>query len=542
MKNVKRTLSLVLALVMCVSMLAACGDKPKESTATPQTQATQATQGQTDAVQTTEAPAAKTYKKKIVLGEANPMTVFDPQAIMDNIHCTLHKLTFNQLIGYDFATREILPELAIEWKAEDASTYWFKLRQGVKFSNGEEMTADDVKYTFIDRVEVTGGAGQKAVFANVDSVDVINDYEVRIHLKKADSDFLNRMYITNFSIINREACEADPDKGGEIGTGGWILTEFVASDHASFKRFDDSWVWGPDGFGEINPTEEIEVKYMAEGPSRAAALQAGTIAATSTIKIADYEVLEDDDNLKLERFPAEVLDYLILNAKNGPCSDKNVRLAIAYALNIDEINVLMQGGMGVRAYTLWSKGQYGYFEDFGDMKLEQNVDKAKEYLAKSGYPNGCDITIYVTSGFKSGAELIQAQLKKIGINMKIEETDKAGMTTVVEEGVHDAIYMSITLQSIGDRFHFVCNTKSATNRALYENPDMLAKFDAAMAEVDDAKRLDLYKQIQIELNEEKPYIPFFYEALCVGAHKEVEGIQWSVDNKPDYTNIRWPEN
>ena len=86
------------------------------------------------------------------------------------------------------------------------------------------------------------------------------------------------------------------------------------------------------------------------------------------------------------------------------------------------------------------------------------------------------------------------------------------------------------------------NKQSITQTDAVYIGEMLAKFDAAMAEVDDAKRLDLYKQIQIELNEEKPYIPFFYEALCVGRQKDVEGIQWSVDNKPDYTNIRWPEN
>ena len=513
----KKTFALLLALIMVLGLLSGCGK----------------TEGDSSDPEGTE--TVTTYEKKLVIASANPMTDFDPHSIFDDMHCTLHKLTYNQLVNYNFDTREIEPDLAIEWKIEDSQTYWFKLREGVKFSNGEELTADDVVWSLVERVAITGGNAQSAVFQTIEDVEVINDYELRIRLNTADADFLNRMYITNFSIFNREACEADPKYGYRIGTGGWILSEFIASDHATFTRYNDSWVWEENG---LNPTEEIEVRYMPEASTRSVALEAGDVVANSTINLNDYETIISNENLNIQLLDGEVLDYMIINMKNGVAADdENLRYAIAYALDLDELNAYVSGGLFSRTYTIWGKTQYGYYDDF-DNKLEFNLDLAKEYLAKSKHPDGCDFQLYVTNSFENYATLIQAQLKKIGVNVIVNVTDKAGMSEVVKEGQHDAIVMSISLQSIGDRFHFVCNPKSSTNRALYENPEMLDKFNAALAETDDTARKEIYKEIQIELNDVKAYIPFFYETLCVGANKNVEGILWSVDKKPDYTFIR----
>ena len=535
-----RFLALLLTMVMLFGLLAGCGSGSQDSGTQQQTTSQQQdiNVSAADLQQAADTDTTKTYKKKIVIGSANPMTNPDPQAIYDNAHNTIENLVYNQLVSYNFDTREVEPELAVEWKAEDPQTYWFKLREGVKFSNGEELTADDVRYTFMDRVSVTGGTAQPSVFPTIEDVEILGDYELRIHLNTADADFLNRMYIQSFAICNKDACEADPENGFKIGTGGWILTEFIASDHATYKRFDDSWVWKENG---LNPTEELEYRYIPEASTRTAALEAGDIAASGNISLSEYDILAGNDNIDVTLFAAEVLDYLIINMKNGiAADDDNLRMAIAYALDIDEANAYSQDGLATRAYTIWGMSQYGYFDDF-DEKLEFNLDKAKEYLAKSKHPNGCDFNIYVTNNYESMATLLQAQLKKINVNVIVHVTDKAGMTEVVKAGEHDAIFMSISLQSIGDRFHFVCNPKSSTNRALYENPEMLDKFNAALAETDDAARKQIYKEIQIELNDVKAYIPYFYEVLCVGNNKNVTGIKWSPDSKPDFTYIRWAE-
>lgn len=531
MKNVKRILAMVLALVMCLGLLAACGDKPKETTPA----------GSDPAAQSTEAPAPKTYKKKIVVGIGNPMTEQDPHLLYDNAHAILINLAYNQLVSYNFEKRELEPELAVEWEARDAQTYYFKLRQGVKFSNGEEMTAEDVRYSFMDRVEVTGGAAQAATFGRIEDVEIVSPYEVIFHLNSGDADFLTRVYQQTFAIFSKKALEADPDNGFKVGTGGWKLVEFVPSDHATYQRVDSSWVW--EQAGMVNPTEELEIRYMPESSTRTAALEAKQIAANPNIGMEEYDVVSQNKDLEVQLLPAEVLDYLIINMDNGVAAkDDNLRLAIAYALDINEANTFSQNGLATRAYTMWGASQYGYFDDFGDKKLEHNLDKAKEYMAKSNHPEGVDFKLYVTNNYEPMAQLLQGQLKKIGVNVIVKTTDKAGMTEVVKTGEHDGIYMSITLQAIGDRFHFIPNPKSSTNRARFDHPEMLKMFDDALVEVNDATRKEIYKNIQIMINDIKPDIPFFYEVLVLGNCKGVEGIKWLPDNKSDFTHIRWAEN
>lgn len=541
MKTKKRIISMLLVLILVAGLLAGCSSKSVEpaasSTAEPtETTVSEASSAEQSSAEPTAADAEKTYSKKLIIGTATPMTVFDPQAIYDKVHCELFNLVYNQLVSYNFETHELEPELAVEWKVQDAKTYWFKLSEGIKFSNGEELTADDVLYSFAERGATA--TAQNAVFASIESVEVINDYELIIHLNKDDADFLNRMYIQSFAICNREACEADAENGYKVGTGGWVIDELIGSDHATFTRFMDSWVWGENG---VNPTEEIEFRYMGEASTRQVALESGDIVVDVAIPITNYASAAANENLAVELHAAENLDYFIFNMKSGVCADDdNLRMAIAYAIDIDELNAYVQDGQASRAYTMWGKNQYGYYDGF-ENKLEFNLDTAKEYIAKSNHPDGCDFNIFVDSYFEPYATLIQAQLKKIGVNVIVNVTDKAGLTTTVEQGAHDAIVTNISLQSIGDRFHFVCNPNSSTNRALYTNEEMLAKFDEALAETDDAKRKELYKEIQTELNDVKPYVPFFYEVLCVGINKNLENYVWSADDKCDYTHIRLPE-
>ena len=163
MKNLKKALCLLLALVMCIGLLSACNNEPKPTEPNNPNNPVETKDNTPDKPAETDAPEVqKTYKKKVVVGVGNPMTESDPHLLYDNTHAILINLAYNQLVDYNFDTRELEPELAVEWEARDAQTYYFKLRQGVKFSNGEEMTAADVRYSFMDRVEVTGGAAQAA--------------------------------------------------------------------------------------------------------------------------------------------------------------------------------------------------------------------------------------------------------------------------------------------------------------------------------------------------------------------------------------------
>ena len=203
----------------------------------------------------------KTYKEEVVIVHPSKVRGDDPQKATGTDTCVEEVLVYNQMIYYNFSTGQAEPELALSWVEESSSSYLFNLRKGVKFSNGEEFTADDIKWTFEERPAIVGAtAGGSAVWENIDKVEIIDDYTCRIILKKNDTDFLLKMYLPYYSILNREACEKD-EKGYRIGTGGWIISEYDANVRTVFERFDGSWVWEETG---VNPTKRLVYLLMTE--------------------------------------------------------------------------------------------------------------------------------------------------------------------------------------------------------------------------------------------------------------------------------------
>ena len=539
-KNIKRALSLLLIAMMLLPTLAGCGGSTSEPGGTSIKEEDIVDITKVD--QDTKVDETKTYKKELTVSQGNPVVNFNPQFKMDNAHDTAFKMVYNQLVEYDYATGELAPELAESWVVTDSQHYTFTLRKGIKFSNGEELTADDVIFTFTELPVLCEGTSGAAVWNEIESITANGDYEVSFVLTAPDADFLYRMYLQPYSIMNREACEKDLESGLRVGTNGWIVQDFVSSDRIVFTRFDESWVWEESG---VSPTEKVTMTYMAEGSARTIALQTGEVAAT-TLDSTTYESVANDPNVQTLVYDSETLMYVLCNMNQhleNPSilsQDKNLRYAIAYALNYDDLNTYHMDGKASRAYSYWGKNQYGLFEDF-DEKVDFDLEKAKEYMAKSTVPGGCTLKLATGPAREGLATLVQSQLKQIGIDIVIDVGDTATMTAHVKAGDFDLMFYNITLQTIGDRCHFVSNYSSSTNRAKYENEEMAAKFDQALAETDDAKRRELYKEIQIMMNDDKPYIPFYYEISMVGWHTGVSGVQWTPDNKPDYSHIMWAE-
>ena len=515
----KKFLAGILVILMVLS-LTACGNK------------SETTPGE---------GSEKTYKKHLNISLSGTVALINPQAVSSTPNDTVYKMVYNQLISYNADTKKIEPELADSWDQEGIKTFTFHLHEGVLFSNGEELKADDVVFTFTELGELTGDISLvKVVTDNIESVEALDDYTVRFVLKNGDADFLYRMYLVNYTIFNRKACEENIEDGVYVGTNGWIITEFVPAERVEFKRFDDSWVWNKDG---INPTETVSMIMKDEASTRAIAVQTGQDAATTGIALTDVSSLESDPNVETIVYNSEFVYYLFFNMKDSPIAqDENVRMAVAYALNFDECSAVMFNGLAERTYTLWSKNQFGYYNDFSN-KVDYNLEKAKEYMAKSNYPDGCKVKfVYHNSNQATLVATIQQQLKKIGIEAEITGTDLTGMTNMFKtEGSYDMGYSGISLQTIGDRFYFIGKDNVTTNRAKYIDPYMQELFDKARAEEDDEARKAIYKEIQEILNDVKAYIPIYYGVEATAYHKGVSGIGFSSDGKFDFSMIRWEE-
>ena len=528
----KKLLSLMLALAMLVS-LAACGDSTPSAT-TAGGNMPPATSGAPSA--TTAAPA-KNYKKEVVIGGNISVANFDPQKQTSAGPISAILPVFDRLIDLNPETRKFIPMLAKDWTiSDDGLTYTFHLQENVTFHNGEKFTADDVVYTWERATtDEAVAASVKKAWGYAKTCKAEGDYTVVLTLEKKNPDLLFWLQPAYMGILDRTTCEADLEKGLTIGTGLWKLEENLQNDHISYVR-NDSY------YGESTPTERLEIRCIPEASARLIALENGEIDYAFGIAANEVSYVESNAKLKLIKGDSLGTRYFgFISNTEGPWHDENFRYAVAHALNREDI-ILAAGGLGTPAYTLWSPFQFGYAPQ--EEAFKYDVALAKDYLAKSSY-KGESFAITTTSGYKAIALTIIDQLKAVGINATYDEQTTTTMGPLIKDRTLQAFIYNINLNYFGEdcRRHMYDTTYGSQIHAdapSYEQ--CFALFDKAMASMDEAERLDCYKQIQELMAKDAVFAPLFYGVVTDACIKELEGVPFAPDNRTNYNYAKVPEN
>ena len=512
----KKTISLLLVLALAVSFCFANGAAESK------------------------APAAQVeYKDTAVIGFQTKTSSISPPTQTSVMHRLFFNLTHDTLVDYDEETSSLKPALAKSWTASDDFKVWtFILRDDVYFHNGEKFTADDVLFTWeYAKDDANTNATVKTTYNKIEAVNVIDDATVEIVLKNGDIDFLYTYSNESYSVLNREAVAADAEKGPGIGTGPYANDEFVVSDHTTLQRWDQYW-------GELAQTKTLEFRFISDATTRLAALEAGEIDVCQGPNNTEHGIIRANDDLVLYVCPGMNLTFLAFNSEVAALNDPNLRLAIAYAINNQEIIDGAASGVGSVSDGMWGFFTYGYYDDWAGAGLAsyqpQNIEKAKEYLAKSNYPNG-GLTIRMTcnSAWTVGAlQIIQAQLKALNITVEVQQLDSAGFTSMTKAKEHEVVIQSAALTGAGGDMAKFFTAGNTANTATYNNDKVTELFKLAGVEKDDAKRQDYYKQIQLIIHEEAPYIPLYYAGTGVAYSKKVSGAVWNGSGKFDYSQVK----
>ena len=531
-----KRIALFMALVMMLSLVVGCGgDKPTSTpgTSTPATSTTKPSE--------VTPPAANVkYEEKVVIGQNAKTTTTVPQNQTNIAHRMMFALTHNTLVGYVEKAKELKPELAKEWKvSDDLKTWTFTLRDDVVFHNGEKFTADDVVYTWERALSAEGVSGTvKSAYAAMESVKANGDFEVVITLKEGNIDLLYTLSNEYMAILNREACTADATNGGSIGTGAWINKEFVSGDHTTLNVNEKYWA-------EVPVTKELYFRYISEGSARLIALENEEIDVCQSPNNTEHALIKENKDLILEAYPSSALTYLSFNMDTFLGEDENLRLAIAHALNNDAIIQGAASGFGTVANSMWGIDQYGYFdawESVGQATYNNNMEKAKEYMAKSKYATtGVDIKFMTSTAWRVKAlQIMMDQLKPLGINVIVDEVDAAGLTSRSNTGDFEVLMYSITFTPAGSDVKRIFYPGSSTNNANYNNARVTELLDLAGAEQDDAKRKGYYQEVQEIIHKEAPYIPLYYANSGAAYDKNLESAIFNNSGNHDYTYARIP--
>lgn len=371
----------------------------------------------------------------------------DPIMFKSAGQTTYYPLVFDTLITKDPSTGELMPGLAESWSLDSDGKSWiFKLRKGVKFQDGSDFTAEDVKFTierYMGKFGAVAATGSQRIAGMVTSIDIIDDYTIAVRSEKgaptlpfdlaAYDPGVALGYIVPSDYVQKVGEEAF--NKAPIGTGPF---KFVSQDigrQMTFATNKDYWK-GAASYDTLN------LKIVPELAARMAQLRSGEADIVSGIVGPAIPQVEADSSLKV--VPAEKghIIYLIVGGltSDTPLSKLEVRKAINMAIDRQAIVDHLLYGHGAPAYLFGFPFSFGWPSDADKYEVAYDPEAAKKMLADAGYPNGFDLTLYAATEGRDFAQAIAQYLGAIGVNVKLEvrEISQALAEARSEEGKKQA--------------------------------------------------------------------------------------------------------
>ena len=477
------------------------------------------------------------YGGNITITYKDDVATLDPAIGYDWQNWSMIKSLYDGLMDYTPGTTELRPGLAESYEiSEDGMTFTFKLREGVLFHNGREMTGDDVKYS-LDRVTnpetQSPGAGFFGSIAGYDAVSagkaeglsgvtVVNPYTVRITLSRPDATFLHVMGLNFASVVAKEAVdEAGADFGKTVmGTGAFKLSEWTIGQRLVFEKNADYWREG------LPYLDSVTFEVGQEPIVALLRLQNGEVDVPGDgIPPAKFmEVMGDPDQA------ARVVEggqlhtgYITLNVNVPPFDNVDVRKAVNMAINKERITQVING-RAVPATQPLPPSMPGYTEDYAGYAYD--VDAAKALLVEAGFADGFETELFVmnTDPNPRIAQAIQQDLHQIGITASIQSLAQASVIAAGGEADQAPMIWSGGMAWIADfpdasNFYgpiLGCDgaVQGGWNWSWYCNADIDAMAIEADSMTDPSMvdaRLQMWSDIYMAVMEDAPWVPVFNE-------------------------------
>lgn len=470
----------------------------------------------------------------LTLAIGKDITATNPLVRTISTDQSVRDLMFESLLMLD-EHGNVQANLADSWEVSGGGkVYVFKLRKGVKFHNGQEMTAEDAKFTMDYVMNPKNGARGYERLSSIERVEAVDKNTLRVSLKKVSAAFLYDLSeIQAFSVIPKGSLQEGIDKPAQFppGTGPFKFIEWQPNQRLVLERFNDYW-------GQKALVDRLVLKPITDTTIRMIALRAGDV---DMIERVPYEWVGQIKSGKIKGLTAVDAPYaayhqLVFNVAIPPFNNKKLRQAIAHALDKKEIVRATYFGFGTLTDQKYPPGHAWYIK--GVPTPAHDLNKARTLLAESGY-DGKPIDILIRQGAdaETAASTIQAQLKRIGLNISIKLLEYSAQRTLIQKGTFTFDFMGSSPHpdpstTYGVEFGCIPDLKNrSSNYSGYCDKEVDALLKKAEVELDAQKRREMFKQILTRINEDVPVIPITFVPRFFALRDYVKGFTTGEDGE-----------
>jgi peptide/nickel transport system substrate-binding protein len=473
----------------------------------------------------------------ITIAIPNSPNSLDPRYGTDENSARAHELLFNDLLRWDEQMR-LSPGLAESWETADYQTYRIKLRHGVAFHDGRELTSADVVYTFTSMMDPALASPWRGAFRDLASVVAVDRYTVDFILKQQSGSFLPNLV---FKIIPAGAGRELRDR--PIGTGPYTLASYAADDRLELRAFRNYFEGLPRNNGVV-------MKIVPDDIMRGLELRKHTSDLIVNDLVPDMVYQLEKDGLSLTKAPGVDYQYLGFNFRDPILQDVRVRHAIGHAIDRQAIVDHLRRGLATVANSMLPPTNWAYEPDV--LVLDYDPERAKALLDEAGYrdPDGDGPRPRLSLTFKTSsveyyrlqAAVIQQNLRVVGIDIDVRSYEFATLYADILKGNFQMYSLQWVGAALADPdilrriFHSQQVPPAGFNRGHFNDPEMDRLIDDASRATDYESRKRLYGQVQKLIAQAAPYISLWHRTNFVLSDSRITGINLSPQG--DFTFLR----
>ncbi|HEV2491419.1 MAG TPA: ABC transporter substrate-binding protein [Candidatus Acidoferrales bacterium] len=448
--------------------------------------------------------------------ESMPVNL-DPRIGTDAQSEHIDYLLFDNLLQRD-AKLDLAPDLAEKWEMPDSRTYVFHLRKGVHFSNGQELTSADVKFTYDSIISGTIKTPKRGAYQLVDSIVTPDAWTVVFHLREPYASFPLNLIRQAGGIVPQNA---GPDFAQHpIGTGPFRFVSLSPDEDVVVER-------NPEYFGGAPSLASVRFRVIPDALVRALEMRKGSGDIAMNALTPDMDItLARDPNIEVTRAPGSSLAYVAFNCQDAILKHREVRQALAYATDRASLIQYLQRGEAREAASLLPPSHWAY--DPNVQQYDYDPARANSLLDAAGYPRGADgvrfhleLKTSTDEATRLYAAALQDQWSKIGVALELRSLEFATFYADITRGS----FQLYTLRWVGanldpDVFEYVFGSNkippAGANRGRYSNPQLDALLAQARVTTDQAKRKEILAKVQEIVTQDEPYINlWYYDNICV---------------------------